>query len=51
MQTAGYSGTPLVKKLGIKNGFTIRIVNQPDYYFALLEYMPEVTEVKEKMKR
>ena len=27
--TAGYSGTPLVKKLGIKSGFNIAIVNAP----------------------
>ena len=26
---AGYSGTPLVKKLGIKEGFNIKIVNAP----------------------
>jgi hypothetical protein len=26
---AGYSGTPLVKKLGIKEGFSILIVNPP----------------------
>jgi hypothetical protein len=38
---AGYSSTPLVKKLGIKEGFKIRLVNQPDYYFKLLGDMPE----------
>jgi len=26
----GYSGTPLPKKLGIKDGFRIRLVNAPD---------------------
>jgi hypothetical protein len=40
-QTAGYSGTPLEKKLGIKEGFKIRIVNQPAYYFELFTEMPE----------
>jgi Protein of unknown function (DUF3052) len=40
-QTSGYSGTPLVKKLGIKEGFKIRIVNQPAYYFDLFTEMPE----------
>lgn len=39
--TQGYSGTPLAKKLGIKNGFKIRLVNQPDYYFQLFNDMPE----------
>jgi len=38
---SGYSGTPLVKKLGIKPGFKILPVYQPDYYFNLLEGLPE----------
>lgn len=29
---AGYSGTPLVKKLGIKPGFKICLLNQPENY-------------------
>jgi hypothetical protein len=29
---AGYSGTPLVKKLGIKPGFNIAFVNAPESY-------------------
>ncbi|MEO6327989.1 MAG: hypothetical protein ABIO55_03620 [Ginsengibacter sp.] len=41
MATAGYSGTPLEKKLGIKAGFKIRLINQPDYYFDLFTDMPE----------
>ncbi len=40
-QATGYSGTPLAKKLGIKEGFKIRIVNQPTYYFELFPEMPE----------
>jgi hypothetical protein len=28
--TTGYSGTPLVKKLGIKEGFVVLGVNPPD---------------------
>jgi Protein of unknown function (DUF3052) len=40
-QTTGYSGTPLEKKLGIKEGFKIRIVNQPANYFELFTEMPE----------
>ena len=35
METAGYSGTPLAKKLGFKSGFYIRLINAPDYYFSL----------------
>lgn len=41
MKTAGYSGTPLAKKLGIKNNFRIKIVNQPEYYFSLFSDLPE----------
>ncbi|HYJ37453.1 MAG TPA: hypothetical protein VEV87_02510, partial [Chitinophagaceae bacterium] len=37
MATAGYSGTPLKKKLGITPGLAVRLVNQPDNYFDLLE--------------
>lgn len=41
MTKSGYSGTPLAKKLGIKEGFRIRLVNQPAYYFDLFTDMPE----------
>ena len=41
MKTAGYSGTPLAKKLGLKEGFKIRLVNQPEYYFELFDDLPE----------
>ena len=37
---AGYSGTPLAKKLGIKQGFHINLVNAPDYYLNLFSDMP-----------
>jgi ABC-type lipoprotein release transport system permease subunit len=37
---AGYSSTPLAKKLGIKPGFNIRLINQPDYYFDLFADLP-----------
>ena len=40
MKSAGYSETPLVKKLGIKQGFKIRIINPPEYYFTLLSDLP-----------
>ncbi len=39
-QTAGYSGTSLAKKLGIKDGFNVRLINQPDYYFGLFTDLP-----------
>ncbi|HZY39138.1 MAG TPA: DUF3052 domain-containing protein [Mucilaginibacter sp.] len=39
-QTTGYSGTPLAKKLGIKTGFHIRLINAPGYYFELFTDLP-----------
>ena len=37
MAAAGYSGTPLMKKLGIKPGMKICIINKPIDYYKLLE--------------
>jgi len=37
MAAAGYSGTPLLKKLGIKPDFKLMLVNEPKNYFELLE--------------
>jgi hypothetical protein len=39
--SAGYSGTPLVKKLGIKPGFKIAILNPPAHYRQLIGELPE----------
>ena len=38
---AGYSKTPLVKKLGIKPGFKVFFVNPPDNLQTLLGELPE----------
>ncbi len=37
MAAAGYSGTPLIKKLGIKPESKLVLLNIPDNYFDLLE--------------
>jgi len=37
MATAGYSGTPLIKKLGIKPEMKVLIINKPDDYYKLLK--------------
>jgi hypothetical protein len=37
MVTAGYSGTPLLKKLGIKENMRILLIHEPENYFRLLE--------------
>lgn len=39
--TAGYSGTPLVKKLGLKTGMTCAAVEAPADYLDLLGDSPE----------
>jgi len=36
MATVGYSGTPLLKKLGIKPEMKVLIINKPDDYYKLL---------------
>lgn len=40
MNATGYSETPLAKKLGIKENFIIRLINNPSYYFDLFTDMP-----------
>lgn len=40
---AGYSGTPLAKKLGIKEGFNLLFVNAPSTLDRELELPPNVT--------
>src|SRR5437868_6673411 len=34
---AGYSGTPLLKKLGIKEDMKVQLIGEPDEYFQLLQ--------------
>lgn len=36
----GYSGTPLVKKLGIKTGFKLCFIQAPSHYLNLLGELP-----------
>ncbi|MGH1491583.1 MAG: DUF3052 domain-containing protein [Acidimicrobiales bacterium] len=38
---AGYSGTPLSKKLGIKPGMVVAVINEPDGFRALLDPLPD----------
>lgn len=37
MPTAGYSGTPLLQKLGIKPGHKLLVINEPDNYSRLIQ--------------
>lgn len=53
MNLSGYSGTPLAKKLGIKEGFTISVFHQPEYYFQLFIDLPVNIKLvaNEKLKK
>jgi hypothetical protein len=39
--SAGYSGTPLVRKLGFKPSMRVAFVDAPDHYAALLGDLPQ----------
>ena len=39
--TAGYSGTPLAKKLGIKDGMTVAAIDAPENYADLVGPLSE----------
>lgn len=43
--TAGYSATPLVKKLGIKGGNRIALLQAPARYLELLGELPPAVEI------
>ncbi len=48
---AGYSGTPLLKKLGIKEGYHCFVLNEPEAYWEWLSPLPEGVKVKKKVAR
>lgn len=45
---AGYSGTPLIKKLGIKEDMKLRFLHAPDHYEKLLGPLPIGTMLASK---
>jgi hypothetical protein len=45
-QPAGYSGTPLPRKLGIKPGARVGLAGAPDGFGALLEPLPDGVRVE-----
>jgi hypothetical protein len=47
---AGYSGTPLPKKLGIKPGLTVVTINPPNNYRRLLDSIPESVTFSDRLK-
>jgi hypothetical protein len=44
-QNKDYTGTPLLRKLGIKSGFKMRFVHEPDYLIELLHNFPDNVDV------
>ena len=48
--TTGYSGTPLAKKLGIKDGSYVLTVNAPDDYRELLAPLPDAVTLSAEPK-
>jgi hypothetical protein len=46
---AGYSNTPLQKKLGIKEGMSLCVLYAPTNYFDLISPLPEKILVKRKL--
>jgi hypothetical protein len=38
---AGYSGTPLAKKLGFKTGLRVHLIDAPDHYLQLVDPLPD----------
>jgi len=47
---AGYSGTPLVKKLGIKPGATLGLIGAPDGFDDTLGELPDGVTVRRRLQ-
>lgn len=47
---AGYSDTPLSKKLGIKEGFRVRVEQAPKDYLNLLQPLPKGVKISNRQK-
>ena len=48
---AGYSGTPLAKKLGFKAGYRIRTTGAPDNYLELVHPVPSNVAISGRITR
>ena len=48
---AGYSGTPLLKKIGIKPGTEICLVDPPGDYIKLIEPLPEGVKIAARLTK
>ena len=50
MSRVGYSGTPLPKKLGIKEGAAVALLNAPAGFAATLGDLPDGVTVRERLR-
>ena len=48
---AGYSGTPLVKKLGYKEGYRVKTTNAPGNYLQLVQPLPDNVLVSSRISK
>jgi hypothetical protein len=48
---AGYSGTPLPRKLGIKDGFTVLTIGAPDELEEWLDPLPDDVRIGQRIRR
>ena len=48
--SAGYSGTPLVKKLGIKDGAAVATIGAPDHFPSLLDPLPAGVHMRSDLR-
>jgi hypothetical protein len=48
-KSAGYSGTPLAKKLGIKDGMRLTALNAPEGYESWLEGLPSTASISTRV--
>ena len=51
MASAGYSGTPLVRKLGFKPGMRVHYAAAPDGFAALVGELPDGVRVLARPRR
>jgi len=47
--SAGYSGTPLAKKLGIKPGHRVYVKNKPENYLKLISPIPDDVTISSRL--
>ena len=48
--TTGYSGTPLAKKLGIVEGATVAVIDEPGTFRKLLAHLPAAVRFRETLR-